>query len=107
MPCPSDVRDLPSTLNHLQPGSNPLDSNRPINIAVPAEPPSALDPLLTVSPLPVIAPLPDDPTYLSHTLARFSPLLDQMGLTPEQRSTLLSDLSQLAASALDDYLTGK
>jgi len=36
-------------------------------------------------------------------MERFAPLLDHIGLPLEQRPDFLSDLSQLAASALDDY----
>lgn len=50
-----------------------------------------------------LALLPNDPAYLPHLIERFAPLLDHVGLPHEQRLDFLSDLSQLAASALDDY----
>jgi len=40
-------------------------------------------------------------------MEQFAPLLDHIGLPLKQRQEFLSDLSQLAASALDDYFADK
>ncbi len=79
--------DLQPT-QHLQPRSNRLDSSRSV---------ASLDPAL----------LPNDPDYLHHLVERFALLLDHVGLPLEQRLDFLSDLSQLAACALDDYFADK
>jgi len=73
---------------HLQPRSNRLDSSRPA---------ASCD----------LALLPNDPAYLPHLMEQFAPLLDHIGLPLKQRQEFLSDLSQLAASALDDYFADK
>jgi len=75
--------DLQPT-QHLHPRSNRLDSSRSA---------ASCD----------LALLPNDPAYLPHLMERFAPLLDHVGLPHKQRLDFLTDLSQLAASALDDY----
>lgn len=69
---------------HLQPCPNRLDSSRSAALCD-------------------LAPLPNDPAYLPHLMEQFAPLLDHIGLPLEQRQEFLSNLSQLAASALDNY----